>query len=67
MQIGTSILIAIETFLTRIRDFSIRSDYEPHFMGGITRSLIELPLSFGRDHHLNRASRHGLRSERYES
>jgi hypothetical protein len=38
--------IAIETFLTRIRDFSIRSDYQPHFMGGITRSLIELPLSF---------------------
>jgi cytochrome P450 len=38
--------IAIETFLTRIRDFSIRSDYQPHFMGGITRSLIELPVTF---------------------
>jgi cytochrome P450 len=38
--------IVIETFLTRIRDFSIRSDYQLHFMGGITRSLIELPVTF---------------------
>ena len=38
--------IAVETFVTRIPDFSVAPEFKPHFLGGITRSLIELPLTF---------------------
>ena len=39
--------IAIEVFVTRIPEFSVAPEFEPHFLGGITRSLIELPVIFG--------------------
>lgn len=38
--------IAIEAFITRIRDFSLAPGFEPRYLGGITRSLRELPLIF---------------------
>jgi cytochrome P450 len=38
--------IAIETFITRIPDFSVSPEFQPRFLGGITRNLIELPVSF---------------------
>lgn len=41
-----NIRIALETFLTRIPEFSLPPDFKPRFMGGITRSLIELPVTF---------------------
>jgi len=36
--------IAIETFLTRIPQFSVPDGYAPHYLGGITRSIVSLPL-----------------------
>ena len=41
-----NIRIALETFLTRIPDFSVPSAFKPRFLGGITRSLIEVPVTF---------------------
>ena len=39
--------IAIEAFITRIEDFSLAPGFVPRYLGGITRSLRELPLVFG--------------------
>jgi cytochrome P450 len=41
-----NIRVAVDTFLTRFPDFSIADDFEPHFQGGITRSLISVPLDY---------------------
>jgi len=41
-----NIRLAIETFLTRIPDFSVQPGFEPNFLGGITRSLTTLPITF---------------------
>ena len=38
--------IAIEAFITRIEDFSLAPGFTPCYLGGITRSLRELPLEF---------------------
>jgi cytochrome P450 len=38
--------IAIEAFITRIEDFSLARGFVPRYLGGITRSLRELPLKF---------------------
>jgi cytochrome P450 len=38
--------IAIESFLTRIPEFSVPQGYVPHYLGGITRSIVSLPLVF---------------------
>lgn len=38
--------IAVETFLTRIPEFSVPPGFKPKFLGGITRSMIELPITF---------------------
>lgn len=38
--------IAIEAFITRIEDFSLAPGFVPRYLGGITRSLRELPLVF---------------------
>lgn len=42
-----NIRIAIQTFLSRIPDFSLQPGFEPHFQGGITRSLKTVDLVFG--------------------
>lgn len=38
--------IAIEAFITRIEDFTLAPGFVPRYMGGITRSLRQLPLIF---------------------
>ena len=38
--------IAIEAFITRFADFALAPGFEPRYLGGITRSLRELPLLF---------------------
>ena len=38
--------IAVEEFLKRIPEFSVPEGFTPRFMGGITRSIIELPVTF---------------------
>lgn len=42
-----NIKIAIETFLTRIPEFSLPPGFEPRYLGGITRSIVTLPVTFG--------------------
>ena len=44
---GLNLRIAIEAFITRIEDFSLAPSFVPRYLGGITRSLRELPLVFG--------------------
>lgn len=41
-----NVRVAIETFLRRIPEFAVRPGFEPHFQGGITRSLTRLDLIF---------------------
>ena len=41
-----NIRIAIEIFLERIPDFRVPDGFEPHFQGGITRSMTSLELVF---------------------
>lgn len=41
-----NVRVAIEVFLTRIPEFGMRPGFEPHFLGGITRSLTEVPVVF---------------------
>jgi cytochrome P450 len=41
-----NIRIAIEAFLERVPEFSVAPDYTPHFHGGITRAITELPVVF---------------------
>jgi cytochrome P450 len=38
--------ISLETFLTRIPEFSIPEDFEPEFTAGVTRDMVRLPLRF---------------------
>ena len=38
--------VAVEIFVTRIPNFTLRDDFTPRFLGGITRSLIEVPVRF---------------------
>lgn len=41
-----NVRVAIETFLERIPDFAMADGFEPHFQGGITRSLTALPIVY---------------------
>ncbi|MFT4561151.1 MAG: cytochrome P450 [Gammaproteobacteria bacterium] len=41
-----NIRIAIETFLQRVPDYTVKDGFEPHFQAGITRSMTALELSF---------------------
>lgn len=38
--------VAINVFLERIPEFVLPEGYQPHFLGGITRSITHLPLTF---------------------
>jgi cytochrome P450 len=39
-----NIRVAVDTFLDRVPEFSLPAGFEPHFLGGITRSLISVPI-----------------------
>lgn len=41
-----NVRIAIEAFISRIEDFTLAPGFVPRYLGGITRSLRELPLIF---------------------
>jgi cytochrome P450 len=41
-----NIRIALDTFLSRIPEFSLRPGFEPHFEGGMTRRMTSLELVF---------------------
>jgi cytochrome P450 len=41
-----NIRVAVDTFLDRVPEFSVAEGFEPHFQGGITRSLVSVPLVF---------------------
>ena len=41
-----NIRVALERFLERVADFTLRPGYEPHFEAGMTRRLTGLQLTF---------------------
>lgn len=42
----SQVRIAVETFLTRIPDYSLADGFVPSFETGITRSMVSLPIEF---------------------
>lgn len=41
-----NIRVALEAFLERVPNFSVRAGFEPHFVAGMVRRMTALELTF---------------------